>query len=336
MNKLVLLLVAIFAVGSFAQVTGAPELKFLWHSWKQIYNKVYTEVEEVERFTVFVENYLKVVKHNAEDNGFRMALNQFADLTKAEFKKQNIKGLLITEEDREEKKMRQALDFYPIDYSILALPASVDWRDKGAVTPVKDQGQCGSCWAFSTTGSLEGLNFVKTGKLLSFSEQQLVDCETQDQGCNGGLMDHGFAYAAQKGLELETDYPYKAVDGKCQYAKKKANKVNTGFKDVAANDANALKTALVTQTVSVAIEADEDSFQFYSSGVIKSGCGASLDHGVLAVGYTKVKGAEAFIVKNSWADTWGDKGYVMISTDGKANDGAGVCGILSMASYPTA
>jgi len=336
MNKLVLVLVALFAVSSFAQVSAAPEMKFLWHSWKQIYNRVYSEVEEIKRFTVFVENYFKIIKHNSEDNGFRMALNQFADLTKEEFKAQNIKGLLYTEADREAQRLRQELSFYPVDYSVLALPDSVDWRAKGAVTPVKDQGQCGSCWAFSSTGALEGLNFLTTGKLVAFSEQQLVDCEKQDQGCNGGLMDHAFAYTAEKGIELETDYPYKAVDQRCKFAAKKATKVNKASTDVPANNADALKTALVTQPVSVAIEADEDAFQFYSSGVIKKGCGASLDHGVLAVGYTKVKGAEAFIVKNSWNSSWGDQGYVMISTDGKANGGAGVCGILASASYPTA
>jgi len=335
MNKLVLLLVALFAVGSFAQF-AAPEMKFLWHTWKQINNKVYHETEEIKRFAIFVENYFRIKKHNSENHGFKMALNKFADLTKEEFKTQNIRGLLVTDEHKEEMRLREQLNHYDVDYSVLAVPASVDWRDKGGVTPVKDQGQCGSCWAFSSTGALEGLNFVKTGKLLSFSEQQLVDCEKDDQGCNGGLMDHAFAYTAQKGIELESDYPYKAVDQKCKYAKKKAQNVNKGFSDVAKNSPDALKAALVVQPVAVAIEADEDSFQFYSSGVVKSGCGAELDHGVLAVGYTTVNGDEAFIVKNSWNSSWGDKGYVMISTDGKANDGAGVCGILSMASYPTA
>jgi len=336
MNKLVLLLVAIFAVGSFAQFTAAPEMKFLWHSWKQIYNKAYSEVEEIKKFTVFVENYLRVANNNAQDNGVKFALNQFADLTKEEFKTQNIKGLLITEEDREERRMQEELEYFHVDYSILTVPDSVDWREKGAVTPVKDQGQCGSCWSFSATGALEGLNFVKTGKLVSLSEQNLVDCDKKDQGCNGGLMDNAFTYTAQKGIELESDYPYKAVDQKCKYDAKKAQKINKGYKDVPKNNVDALKAALAVQPVAVAIEADENSFQFYSSGVIKSGCGASLDHGVLAVGYTKVGTQEAFIVKNSWNSSWGDKGYVMISTDKKANSGAGVCGILSMASVPTA
>jgi len=336
MNRLVLVLVAIFAVGAFAQINTAPEMKFLWHSWKQINNKVYSEVEEMKKFTVFVENYFKIIANNAQNNGVKFALNQFADLTKEEFKAQNIKGLMITEQDREEMRLREQMDFFHVDYSLLAVPASVDWREKGAVTPVKDQGQCGSCWAFSSTGALEGLNFVKTGKLVSFSEQNLVDCEKTSQGCNGGLMTNAFTYTAKKGIETETDYPYKAVDARCKYVAKKAVQVNKAFKNVAANNVDALKAALVVQPVAVAIEADEDAFQFYSSGVVKSGCGASLDHGVLAVGYTTVNGEEAFIVKNSWNSSWGDKGYIMLSTDKKANNGAGVCGILAMASVPTA
>jgi len=137
-------------------------------------------------------------------------------------------------------------------------------------------------------------------------------------------------------VAIEADYPYHAVDQKCKYVASKAHKVNTGFKVVPANNVDALKAAIAVQPVSVSIEADEDSFQFYSSGVIKSGCGADLDHGVLAVGYTTVNGEEAFIVKNSWNSSWGDKGYIMLSTDKKANNGAGVCGILAMASVPTA
>jgi len=339
MNKLVLLLVAIFALGAFASFeTAAPEMKFLWHSWKQINSKVYSEAEEMKKFTVFVENYFKIVAHNAKHTGVRFALNQFADLTKAEFKSQHLNGLKVSPQKKEAMRLRQQLgsNSFSIDYSVLALPASVDWRDKGAVTPVKDQGQCGSCWAFSAVGALEGFNFIKSGSLLAFSEQQLVDCEKEDQGCNGGEMENALAYTAKKGIETEELYPYKAVDQRCKYAAALAHHVNSGYKVVEANNVDALKAAIATQPVAVSIEADEDSFQFYSSGVLKAECGADLDHGVLAVGYTTVDGEEAFIVKNSWTATWGDKGYILISTDKTANDGQGVCGILADSSYPTA
>jgi len=310
----------------------APEMKELWSAWKSINNKTYSAVEEVKKFTVFVENFVKVATHNNQNSDVKLALNKFADLSDEEFRNHYTTGLMIDEY----AMLRGQLEHNTIDYSILATPDSVDWREKGAVTPVKNQASCGSCWSFSATGALEGLNFVKTGKLLSLSEQQLVDCEKQSHGCNGGLMDYAFAYTAQKGIEVEGDYPYKAVDGTCKYEASKAHKVNTGFKDVPANNVDAMKAALAVQPVSVAIQADQAAFRFYKSGVIKTGCGAGLNHGVLAVGYTSENGEEAFIVKNSWGETWGTKGYTLVSTDGKANGGAGVCGILKMASYPTA
>jgi C1A family cysteine protease len=194
---------------------------------------------------------------------------------------------------------------------------------------------CGSCWAFSAVGALEGFHFVNNGKLVAFSEQQLVDCVTADQGCQGGLMEDAFAYTAEVGgIETEEDYPYKGKDQKCSFNQDKAIKVNTGFKNIT-QSADQLKAALNNGPVSVAIQASGIMFQFYRTGVIKRMCGDKLDHGVLAVGYDSTKGTEAFIVKNSWGGVWGDKGYVRISTDEKANNGNGVCGILADPSFPT-
>jgi len=212
-----------------------------------------------------------------------------------------------------------------------ALPASVDWRPKGVVTPIKNQGQCGSCWTFSTTGVLEGFYALNHGKLLSFSEQQIVDCATSaGYGCEGGWPYLAVTYAAQEGLELESEYPYTAQDGTCQYQASDATHTNAGYTFVGTNSVDDLMAAIVTMPVSVLIEADEDVFQFYTSGIISTGCGASLDHAVLAVGYDST----AFIVKNSWGTSWGDQGFVYISTDGSANAGAGVCGILSQPLVP--
>jgi len=264
------------------------------------------------------------MKWNEEHDEPKLAINKFADLTAHEFK-QTYTGC-ARYESNQEFVQEHTLEVEEIG----ALPKSVDWRNKGAVTPVKNQGQCGSCWTFSTTGVLEGHYFLKNNNLLSFSEQQIVDCDTDtNQGCNGGWPYLAVEYAAENGLELESDYPYTAQDGTCQYKKKEAYQVASNYSFVTANSTVGLKTALVSQPVSVLIEADQDVFQFYSSGVIKTGCGANLDHAVLAVGYQKVGLLEAFIVKNSWGTEWGDEGYVYISSIGTFNNHQGMCGILA-------
>jgi len=301
----------------------------MWEAWKAQHGKTYKGVEETTRFGIFVENFHKINRLNAENADVKFALNKFADLTAHEFKLKHASCSFV-------ENNKKFVEKHTANIRVGALPDSVDWRNKGAVTPVKDQGQCGSCWTFSTTGVLEGFYFVNNGKLLSFSEQQIVDCDTdQDEGCNGGWPYLAVEYAAKNGLELESDYPYTAQDGTCNYNKAKATTVASGYQFVTANSSDSLKAALVNGPVSVAIEADQDVFQFYSKGVIKTGCGAQLDHAVLAVGYQKVGVLEAFIVKNSWGDSWGQSGYVFISTIEKENKGQGVCGILAQPVIPT-
>jgi len=219
------------------------------------------------------------------------------------------------------------------DFTHPHIPTSVDWRSKGVVTPIKNQGQCGSCWTFSTTGVLEGYHAIQTGTLLSFSEQQIVDCATSaGEGCGGGWPYLAVQYAASAGLEQESQYPYTAEDGSCQYDQSEALVVNDGYAFVTTDSSSALMAAIATMPVSVLIEADQDVFQLYTSGIIgpDDGCGDSLDHAVLAVGYN----SQSFIIKNSWGADWGDQGYVYLSTDGSANAGAGVCGVLSQPLVP--
>jgi len=327
MNKAILIIV-LFAFAGFASAAfKADTLAPMWSAWKNQHKKAYTAAEEMTRFGIFVENFNKIHRLNSENTDVTFAVNKFAHLTATEFKAIYASGTFA--EARQESRLSMRRTY--------ALPDSVDWRNKGAVTPVKDQGQCGSCWSFSTTGVLEGFYFVNNGKLLSFSEQQIVDCDTdQNEGCNGGWPYLAVEYAAKNGLELESDYPYTARDGTCKFKKAKAVQVAGGYSFVTANSTDQLKAALVNGPVSVLIEADQDTFQMYSSGVLRKGCGAELDHAVLAVGYQKVGLYEAFIVKNSWGTSWGQDGYIFIGTDQKQNNGQGVCGILAQPLIATA
>lgn len=226
----------------------------------------------------------------------------------------------------------------PFPYSQVNPPESIDWRTLGAVTPVKDQAQCGSCWAFSTTGSVEGAYAVKNGELVSVSEQELVDCDRAgvDRGCSGGLMDNAFDFIIQNGgIDTESDYPYKAMDGVCDATKRDEGKavVVTSFVDVPPNNETALMQAVSMQPVSVAVAASGLPFQLYRSGVFDGPCSTQLDHGVLAVGYgiDDETGKSYWLIKNSWGSAWGDSGYMKLAMgDGEE----GLCGVAMLPSFP--
>ena len=275
----------------------------------------------------FLKNDQLIAEHNRGNTTFELGHNQFSGLTNAEFKAIYLSAPMPKPEGPRE--------WAPVG----AAPASVDWTTKGAVTPVKNQAQCGSCWAFSTTGGLEGAYVVAGNKLTSFSEQQLVSCDKNgDQGCNGGLMDNAFAWIKKNGgLCTEADYKYTSGGGQSGKCKKtcKAVKGSAPKKvtDVKASDA-ALMSALAHQPVSVAIEADQSAFQLYKKGVLTGKCGSQLDHGVLAVGYGTDSGTDYYKVKNSWGASWGEKGYVRLARGSKYKKGQ--CGILTGSpSYPT-
>lgn len=284
------------------------------------YNKVYDPIENEHRFNVFSNNLEIINKHNINtDHTWKMEVNSFTDISKEEF---NVLYKTYTKQDR--------IDSIPrtnFTYSLESLPDSFDWTVLGAVTPVKNQQQCGSCWAFSTTGSTEGALFLKNGKLLSLSEQQLVDCSKPqgNQGCSGGIMSQGFNYIEQNGICLENDYPYTAADGTCKKSCKSVTKVSS-FVDVPANNEVTLQNALHINPVSVAVEADQ--WQFYSSGVLTTACGNNLDHGVLLVGWGVLNNVSYWKVKNSWGPEWGADGYILLQR------GIGQCGIAMEPSYP--
>jgi len=313
-----------------ALASAAPlsenQYQFLFTKWVQQYNKNYEHDEFFIRYNVFKSNLDKVLLHNQSNSSFSMAMNEFGDLTWEEFKSTRLGYKHISNSFLRSKNQ-------PLLKDVAALPTAVDWRAKNAVTPVKNQQQCGSCWAFSTTGAIEGAHAIKTGSLVSLSEQQLVDCAGSygNEGCSGGLMDQGFEYViGNKGLCAEAAYPYKAADGSCKRTCEKVVTI-TGYKDVPANDEAALLAAVAGQPVSVAIEADTEVFQFYSGGVLDSAaCGTNLDHGVLVVGYGTDAGKDYWIVKNSWGASWGENGYIRLARN------KNTCGISLVASYPTA
>jgi len=256
-----------------------------------------------------------------------LALNKFADLTNEEFG-----AIYANAKPAPEVVVEENLvSFSDVD----DIPSSWDWRDKGAVTPIKNQEQCGSCWAFATVATTEGLYFLNGNTLTSFSEQQIVDCDTGGDGCGGGWPYQAMAYVAKSGLETEAEYPYTGVNGQCKYNEADAIKTGvTGAGFVTPKSPEDLMAAIVQQPVAIIVEADQDAFQLYSTGVITTGCGVSLDHAITAIGYGPYDNQGAFTVKNSWGTDWGVQGYVYISNSTQYNSGLGACGIFSQPQFP--
>jgi len=305
-------------------------MRDIYNQWKYQYKINVGAAEDDYRFMVFSSNYAKIFEHNRLlGRGYSLGLNAFSHLTQEEFSATHLGYKLPVGKSAYRRNITEL--------SSDNLKGHADWRSK--MNPVKDQGQCGSCWAFSAVGAFEGLNSVKFGNLQSFSEQELVDCSGSygNEGCNGGLMDNAFKYIKNVGgLALEKDYKYTAADGTCKKNLHRQGKL-TGFTDVKANSAKALMAALEQQPVSVAIEADTTVFQSYTGGIISgSACGTNLDHGVVAVGYNSnsTNGQKPYyIVRNSWGASWGEEGHVRLAITG---EDAGTCGIHKAASYPTA
>jgi len=324
---------AILAVAFSCTLALDVKLNQHWKLWKETNNKLYSDAEEHVRRAIWESNLKKVQQHNLQaDLGvhtYYLGMNKYADMTITEFAKM-MNGYNVTMRG-ERSQDRHSFIRNPN----VQLPDTVDWRDKGYVTPIKDQGQCGSCWAFSTTGSLEGQHFKATGQLVSLSEQNLVDCSTAqgNMGCNGGLMDQAFQYIKDNsGIDTEDSYPYEAKDDQCRFNKANVGATDTGFTDIKSKDESALQEAVATiGPISVAIDASHTSFQLYKSGVYNEiFCSQTrLDHGVLAVGYGADSGKDYWLVKNSWGEGWGDKGYIKMSRN-KRNQ----CGIATAASYP--
>jgi len=318
--------------------------KSAFQSWTEQFGKTYEAVQEYEhRFGVWLENLEYVIAHNARGASYWLGMTSLADITHQEYRERTFGFRADLAEQAQKAKAASSLGAAPFRYAETSPPAEVDWVKKGAVTKVKNQQQCGSCWAFSTTGSIEAANQIFSGDLLSLSEQELVDCDVlQDHGCNGGLMDYAFTFIENNGgIDTEKDYAYNAMQGTCDVGKRDRHVVTIdGHEDVPPNDELSLMKAVANQPVSVAIEADERDFQLYAGGVYDAPCGTALDHGVLVVGYGHDKTADGTVkpfwkVKNSWGQAWGEEGYIrLVRNLGAPGASPGQCGIAMIASYP--
>ncbi|ERN06398.1 zingipain-2 [Amborella trichopoda] len=340
--KMVLAVLAIFLCMASAMIVekqgfshsvrNEVEARMKYELWLRRCTRAYNSLEEKDkRFEIFKDNWAYVDQHN-EKSGmtFKLGLNQFADLTNEEYRARHLGTRVMNY-----TTVHGAPAVSYVVGVVEKLPKRVDWREKGAVAPVKDQGNCGSCWAFSTVAAVEGINQIVTDDLISLSEQELVDCDTSyNNGCNGGLMDYAFEFIINNGgIHTEEDYPYKAREGMCNRTRKNMHVVTIdGYEDVPVNDEKALQKAVAHQPVSVAIDAGSREFQLYHSGVFTGRCGTQLNHGVTVVGYGKEDGVDYWIVKNSWGDKWGESGFMKLERN--VENSTGKCGIAMEASYP--
>jgi len=312
----VLAVVALLACGVCVATAFLSESQYesLFTSYIDEFDKMYESPEVFfHRYNAFKANLAYINQRNTENLTFTLGINQFTDLTNEEYR-----TIL-----RRPASNRAPIPEEVVDIS--ALPNDIDWRTSGAVQKVKDQGQCGSCWAFSATGAVESITKIKHGNLPDLSEQQIVDCchAGGSQGCNGGEETAALEWIAQHGGQCDTaSYPYRARDGQCKQCTAVAK--ITGAKRFSGEAG--LASNLNNQPCTVAVDAASPDWQSYSGGVYNGRCGQNLDHAILAVGYT----ANYWIVKNSWSTRWGASGYIYLIR------GKNICGVAKEPSYPTA
>ncbi|KAI3741648.1 hypothetical protein L1987_59322 [Smallanthus sonchifolius] len=329
--------------GQETDVLSTKKVSELFVKWKDLHGKVYAHEEEEERRLGNFRNSLKfILEKNSKRKSeldHTVGLNKFADLSNEEFKElyfSKNKGSISKKLKVSGEKSNTTLSSGSCD-----APASLDWRDKGVVTPIKDQGQCGSCWAFSVTGAIEGAHALATGELISLSEQELVDCDSNDYGCDGGNMDSAFKWIIKNGgLNSEDNYPYTSTNGrtgKCDKTKSATSVVSIdSYVEVDTNEDSVL-CAVTKQPITIGICGSAYDFQLYTGGIYDGQCSSSLyslDHAVLIVGYGSEDGEDYWIVKNEWGTYWGLEGYILMKRNSNVKNG--VCGMYLEPIYPVA
>ncbi|KAL5989529.1 hypothetical protein ACLOJK_010421 [Asimina triloba] len=312
-----------------AEASKEDDLKAKYERWMARYGRSYgDEKEKEQRFRIYSANVGFIDQVNSLNYSYKLMDNQFADLSNEEFRARHL--------GYGSHAPKMPTPFVPSHCVHNAhVPDTIDWRTKGAVTPVKDQAECGSCWAFSTVAAIEGINQIKTGELVSLLEQELVDCDLTSSGCQGGWPDTAFECIKENGgIASEKDYPYAGIDSACNIVELGDHAATiSGYRTVPAKNQTCLKAAAANQPISVAIDAAGMEFQFYASGIFDGPCGMQSNHAVTVVGYGREKESEFWIVKNSWGTTWGEHGYIRMKRNVAEKEG--LCGIAMNAFYPT-
>lgn len=314
MNKFIIALGLIALVASLTPQEKEDQKAFKkFQKFMKKYNKHYSSIQEyMARFNIFRQSLKQ------KSNGlYKKGITQFSDLTENEFRRKYL-NLNIN--------ILNTLQYTEVQHTISGeAPEAFNWVDQKALGAVKNQGSCGSCWAFSTVGNLEGLYYIKYGENKRFSEQQLVDCDDKDEGCNGGLMENTFEWIKENGgVQLESDYPYKGRDQQCKQDKEKLVVKVDSFVKLDSVDEEVIKEYLY-KTGPLAIALNANPLQYYYGGIVdddeKSCDPQGLNHGVVLVGYGSENGVDYWIVRNSWGASWGEKGYFRMLR------GKGTCGI---------
>jgi len=311
-------------LSTFSEVDS---IRSVFVQWKLEQGKEYETIEEeMFRFEIFKQNYLSMLEFNAQGHSSTQGLNQFSDMTKEEFQ---ARFLNIEPEIQESVEFNE---YFGSD----VLPTTWDWRTRGVVSPVINQGTCSATWVFAPLWSIESYYAIKhLFKLTVLSAQQVIDCNFRNQRCSGGgSPTTTFQYAVMKGLEPESDYPYTGRDGQCNYDESLALTVISGYQTLPTKRPDLLQNAVFVTPAMVYVDGSDSVFQNYAGGVITQGCGSNLNHLLTVVGWTQINGVDAWICKNSWGTNWGDNGYVYIAMDKTANNGAGVCGIYEIDMIP--